>query len=78
MERARAPYKHEGDGPRQRIPSPRKIVADVASHFELDSRATRQLQLFTDRLVESIRQHRLREERRREDVGRVCGGWVGR
>lgn len=50
---------------KQTVP-PHKIVALVKSEQGLDSLEARELQLWTDSLVEAIRQHRHRQQRRRE------------
>lgn len=64
--KGRAREREEGAPGSRRETPPHKIVADIASQHDLNSRTTRQLQLWTDSLVEAIRQHQRRQQRRLE------------
>lgn len=53
---------------RDTLPSarPSKIVSQVAADFALDGVGVRDLQRWTDRLLQSLAEHKVRQARRRE------------
>lgn len=55
---------------------PSKIVSQVASDFALDSVSVRDLQRWTDRLMQSIADHKARQARRREGWQAINGAAV--
>jgi len=66
------PYSNEG---RPTLPGvrPSKIVSQVAVDFALDSVSVRDLQRWTDRLMQSLAAHKARQARRREGWQAING-----